>query len=103
MAPVRPRRLRRRRRNRMKSEPIDRYLETLRRALKARGVVDDRLLEEASAHLVDDVDARVTRGDAPDEAMRQAVERFGSPDAIADAWAATHHVVFGRIVGAVTL
>ena len=87
----------------MKSERIDRYLETLRRALKMRGVIDDRLLDEASAHLADDVDARVAAGDAADEATRQAIERFGSPDAVADAWAATQHVVFGWIVGAVSL
>ena len=87
----------------MTSERIDRYIETLRRALKARGIVDDRLVGEARAHLVDDVDARVARGEAPDEAAREAVDRFGSPNAVADASAATHHVVFGRIVGAVSL
>ena len=87
----------------MTSERIDRYVETLRRALKAHGVIDDRFVAEARAHLVDDVDARVARGVAPDEAAREAVERFGSPDAVADAWAATQHVVFGRIVGAVSL
>src|SRR5947208_1985232 len=46
---------------------------------------------------------RAAAGEAPDEAAREAVDRFGSPNAVADASAATHHVVFGRIVGAVSL
>ena len=63
--------------------PIDDYLARLRQELQRHGCEDARLIEEAREHLADDIDEGVRRGLTPEEAEREAFERFGPPEVIA--------------------
>lgn len=63
---------------------IDAYLAELRRALRFRLLlVRNRLLAEAESHLRESAEALRRAGWAPDDAEREAVARFGSPEKVA--------------------
>lgn len=63
--------------------PIDDYLARLRQALQRHGCEDARLIEEAREHLADGIDEGLRRGLTPEDAEREAFERFGPPEVIA--------------------
>src|SRR6185503_9441100 len=83
MGGVRARRSRRRGRSRLMAAPIDDYLARLRQELRRHGCEDARLIDEAREHLADDIDEGLRRGLTPEEAEREAFERFGPPEVIA--------------------
>lgn len=62
---------------------IDSYLAELRRTLRFRLLLRERLLAEAESHLHESAAALRRAGRAPDDAEREAVARFGSPEALA--------------------
>ncbi len=69
--------------------PIDRYLASLARELRRRGVpVADRVAE-ARDHLDEATRGNLERGCPPDVAELEAISRFGSPAALAEAHAVT--------------
>jgi len=57
---------------------IKAYLHALERALWIRGLADAETLDEIESHLLEAVEQGVLRGLDPEEAERQALERFGS-------------------------
>ena len=61
-----------------KKDHIKAYLHELKRALWVRGLADADTLAEIESHLLESVEAGVLRGMSPEEAERQALERFGS-------------------------
>jgi uncharacterized protein involved in exopolysaccharide biosynthesis len=63
--------------------PVDAYLDRLERELRQRGVEDARIVEEAREHLLDAVEDGRQRGLSPDDAEREALERFGTPKTVA--------------------
>jgi uncharacterized protein involved in exopolysaccharide biosynthesis len=65
------------------SDPIDDYANRLTQALRDRGIDDPRIIAEAREHLLDMVAEGRRRGLAPDEAERDAFERFGAPEIVA--------------------
>jgi hypothetical protein len=70
-----------------RNDQIDQYVTALRRALERRGLSDERIVSEVREHLVDAAARARTDGVADTDAVRQAIERFGSPDAIARSFA----------------
>ena len=67
----------------MTFEEIDSYLARLRIELRKRGLADIRIVEEARGHLVDAAEHAIQRGLSADAAQREAIARFGSPEAVA--------------------
>ena len=67
----------------MTPEPLDAYLRALASALHERGHAAARIVAEAREHLADAVEDGLRRGLTREDAEREAVERFGSPDLIA--------------------
>ncbi len=72
----------------MSDARVDRYLRELAMALKARGVRPAPLLGEARDHLDDAVTAGEQRGLSRDDAVTDALRRFGSSDDVAQQWVA---------------
>jgi len=62
---------------------IDAYLSELKRALWIRGLADPETLAEIESHLLESVQQGILRGLNPEEAERQALDRFGSVKEIA--------------------
>jgi len=62
---------------------LETYVNLLARALKARGREDARILEEVREHLVDAIEGGRRRGLSMEDAEREALERFGTPEMIA--------------------
>jgi predicted permease len=67
--------------------PRDIYLDRLRQALRAHGVVDPAILDEILGHLDDAVDSGVAVGLSREAAEEQACARFGDPDLVAGQYA----------------
>jgi hypothetical protein len=57
---------------------IQTYLHELRGALWLRGLTDADTLAEIESHLLESVEHEILRGLSPEDAERQALERFGS-------------------------
>ena len=57
---------------------IQTYLHELRGALWLRGLTDADTLAEIESHLLESVEQGILRGLGPEDAARQALERFGS-------------------------
>lgn len=83
----------------MTSEQLEMYLNRLGRALRTRGVLDARIVEEARAHLVDAVEEGLQRGLPLDAAEREALARFGAPDTVAAHFASERDQRMNRILG----
>ena len=64
---------------------IDSYLADLRRALRSRLFLRRRLLAEAAAHLRESAEELRRSGRPAEDAEREAVARFGSPEPVAAA------------------
>jgi hypothetical protein len=64
---------------------IEQYLDRLFDALSGTGPHGRRVLIEAEAHLAESTDVLEREGRNPDDAAREALARFGSPDSIAQA------------------
>ena len=64
-------------------DSVNDYLTHLDQQLRQRGIVDPRILAEAREHLIDAVDDARHRGLSPEDAEREALERFGAPDMVA--------------------
>jgi hypothetical protein len=64
---------------------IEQYLDRLFDALANTGPSGRRVLIEAEAHLAESTDALERGGLNPDDAAREALARFGSPDSVAQA------------------
>ena len=62
---------------------IQAYLYELKRALWLRGLADAESLAEIESHLLEAVEEGQQRGLSPEEAERQALERFGSVKVVA--------------------
>ena len=62
---------------------IQAYLYELKRALWLRGLADAESLAEIESHLLEAVEEGQLRGLSPEEAERQALERFGSVKVVA--------------------
>ena len=62
---------------------IDDYLSQLHQELRRRGVDDARTLAEAREHLIDAVEEGRGRGLSPEDAEREALERFGAAAVVA--------------------
>lgn len=62
---------------------IDRFVSNLLAGLPAAGCLRERIREEIDAHLQDAKSDLEQQGIPAAEAERQALDRFGSPDAIA--------------------
>lgn len=67
----------------MKQGRIKTYLHALERALWLRGLADADTLAEIESHLHESVEQGQLRGLSPEEAERQALERFGSVKLVA--------------------
>jgi hypothetical protein len=67
-------------------EEIETYLTRLARELRKRGFVESRILEEARGHLVDALERGLQHGLSADVAQREALARFGEPEAVAAAF-----------------
>jgi hypothetical protein len=67
----------------MTSGQLETYLIRLGRELRKRGLVDDRIVEEARGHLVDAIEHGLQRGLSVDAAEHEAFARFGAPEAVA--------------------
>ena len=61
---------------------IQAYLRALERALWLRGLADADTLTEIESHLLESVEQGQLRGLSPEEAERQALERFGSVNVV---------------------
>lgn len=85
----------------MTSEQLEMYLNRLGRALRTRGVLDARIVDEARAHLVDAVEEGLQRGLPPDAGEREALARFGAPDTVAAHFASERYQGLNRILGVV--
>ena len=66
-----------------KRNHIKAYLHELKRALWVRGLADTDTLDEIESHLLESVEQGILRGLSPEEAERQALERFGSVKTVA--------------------
>ena len=65
------------------SDPIGDYASRLTEALRQRGIDDPRFVSESREHLLDMVADGRRRGLSPEEAEREAFERFGAPEIVA--------------------
>jgi hypothetical protein len=90
----------------MTCEPLEAYLSRLRHELAKRRLADARIVEEVREHLVDAIDDGLQRGLPADAAAREAFVRFGTPEAVADQFAAESRgmlnqlrFVLGRLAG----
>ncbi|HZU75656.1 MAG TPA: permease prefix domain 1-containing protein [Dehalococcoidia bacterium] len=71
-----------------RDDPIERYLDQLAHELRLGPERTRRVLREAEDHLRESVAAAEAAGATPDEAERQAIDRFGSPRTVARRFAA---------------
>jgi hypothetical protein len=71
----------------MRSQPLEAYLSRLEAELRKHGLVDQRLIEEAREHLVDAIRSGLEHGLSHEAAERDAFSTFGSPEAVAVAFA----------------
>ena len=62
----------------MKESRIQTYLRKLERHLWMRGLADQNDLAEIKSHLLESVEQGLAQGLSPEEAERQALERFGT-------------------------
>ena len=67
----------------MTKKRIQTYLHELERALWIRGLADPETLAEIESHLLESAEQEMQRGLSPEEAERQALERFGSVKTVA--------------------
>jgi hypothetical protein len=77
---------------------VDSYLRELDRALRRRFVVDATILEEVRNHLAEAIEAREREGCAFPEASTAAIERFGSVEIVATAYAADRTRALHRVL-----
>ena len=82
----------------MSDAAIDRYLAELSAVLKRRGVRSGPLLGEARDHLDDAVAAGERDGLSHDDAVRDALQRFGSSKDVARHWVASRADEFHPVV-----
>ena len=66
---------------------LEKYLARLRHELRKRGLLDDRIIEEARGHLTDATERGIQRGLAGDAAETEALAQFGSPAVVAAGFA----------------
>ena len=90
----------------MTSGPLEAYVSRLRHELAKRGLGDTRIIEEVREHLVDAMDEGLQRGWSHEAAAREAFDRFGTPETVAEQFAAERggmrkHLLFvlGRLAG----
>jgi hypothetical protein len=74
---------------------VESYVQGLRRELRRHFIADPRILDEVRGHLVDAVDRAREQEDSP-APEEQAIERFGSPEAVAAAFAADRTRILHR-------
>jgi hypothetical protein len=79
---------------------LDDYLRRLERELRQHGLEDRRMLDEAREHLVDAVEEGRHRGLSDADAEREALERFGAPEAIAAHMLAERDRIMDRFAAA---
>jgi hypothetical protein len=68
------------------ADRIDGYLAKLRAALEVSSPLAERILSEAEDHLREGAAWEVDRGLHPEEAQREVIDRFGSPEVVARWW-----------------
>ena len=67
----------------MNGDPVTRYIDNLKSALRLRGAFDATLIEEIREHLVDAIEEGIRRDLPADDAAREAIARCGPPDVVA--------------------
>jgi hypothetical protein len=67
----------------MTRDQIKEYLQLLERELRVRGLSEKETLAEIESHLLDAVDRGISQGLQPEDAQRNALNRFGSPRGVA--------------------
>jgi hypothetical protein len=82
----------------MKDDMLQTYLETLSNELAKRGLRQGRIEEEVREHLVDSIEAGCRRGLPRDVSVREALDRFGSPEMVAARFAAERHRILRRVM-----
>lgn len=78
--------------------PIEVHLARLRAELRNRGVVDERIADEAHAHLVDAAERGVKSGLSREDAELRATAEFGAPELVADQFASQRFRTRNRLV-----
>ena len=71
----------------MAESAIAEYLRSLQSELRRKGLSDPDTLAEIESHLLDSLEAGLTRGLSPVDAHQQALERFGAPRLLAEQFA----------------
>ncbi len=87
----------------MKENRIQTYLRKLELRLWMRGLADADALEEIESHLLESVEANLSRGLSMDEAEIQALERFGSVRLVAATFEKERKDVMQTVLLAVAL
>jgi hypothetical protein len=72
------------------STHLESYLQQLRAELGKRGLPAGRVVDEAREHLIDAADHARRRGLSLEDAEQEAIERFGSPELVAETAAGEH-------------
>jgi hypothetical protein len=85
------------------SSSVEEYLTTLRRELRRRGFFTSRIIEEVRCHVLDAVEVKQSRGLSHDEAVHDALERFGPARALAIQLATERSLIVQRVVFAVAI
>ena len=82
----------------MTSPGLEQYLTHLGRELRKRGLVEDRIVEEARGHLADAMEQATGRGLSADGAEREAIARFGAAPVVAANFAAERYRMSNRVL-----
>lgn len=81
-----------------KKDHIQAYLHKLKRALWVRGLADTDTLAEIESHLLQSVEQGLLLGLSPEEAERQALERFGPIKVVAHSFEKGRNVTMQSIL-----
>lgn len=87
----------------MKEKRIQRYLRSLARQLRLRGITDADTLAEVESHLLESVEAGLRRGLSQEQAEEAALERFGSVRTVAATFAKERNPLMQKILLAVAI
>ena len=82
----------------MNVDHVEAYLAALSIALRKRGVVNLRMVEEARGHLADAVEQGILRGLDEKSAQQEAIAQFGSAESVAATFVAETYGTFHRLV-----
>lgn len=87
----------------MNRRETEAYLARLARALVERGIIDRRIVDEARDHIEDAVERNLRDGMTAEDAEREALTSFGSPETVAIDFATGRHAMLNRVLFVVAL